>query len=395
MIETRMPTADPDRPRAADVFAVAHDTVYLDCAAMGPRLHAVVAAGHAALDASITPWLPTFEAWEAQIEALRSCVAETLFDGDSDGIALVPSAAYGLATAARNVALAAGDVVLALDGQFPSNLLPWQQRCTDTGARMLAVQRGDSQDWATAICAALQTTPRVRVVALPNAHWNDGAWVDLDRVAPQVHAAGAALVLDLSQSLGALPVALARWRPDFIVAVGHKWLLGPPGLAWLWASARWRSEGIAIAPHWSARDAGHDWTFPVEAAPAYRRGARRFDAGGVSDGLRLAMAQAAIEQIRAWQVPWLMQQLQQRTDAFDAALDAHGLQAWKTPGHAAHFTALQPPPGLLDAVADALRDHRIVCTRRRGVLRIAPHLHVDVDTMREVVAVAAAVVCAR
>src|SRR3546814_3159630 len=79
-------------------------------------------------------------------------------------------------------------------------------------------------------------------------------------------------VLDLSQSLGALPAGIARWRPDFVASVGYKWLLGPRGLSWLWAAPRWREEGVAIEQHWSARDAGDGWRFPIEAPPPPRRG---------------------------------------------------------------------------------------------------------------------------
>jgi selenocysteine lyase/cysteine desulfurase len=380
-----------DSASAARAFMPLGDVLYLDCAARAPRLRAVVAAGHAALDAAVTPWREPDGAVEARIEALRAGVGQTLFggDGDGDGVALVPSAAYGLATAARNVRLDAGDAVLVLEGQFPSNLLPWQQRCGERGARLAGVQRRDGEDWTAAVLAALEREPRVRVVALPQVRWDDGALLDLDRIAPRVHGIGSALVLDLSQSLGALPADFARWHPDFVVSVGYKWLLGPIGLAWLWAAPRWREEGIPIEAHWSARDAGEGWRFPLDRVRPYRAGARRFDAGGIDDPVRLAMAQAGLDQVGAWGVATISEALGERTRAFDAALDAHGLPDWKTPGHAPHITALRPPAARLDAVFDALRRERIICTRRHGLLRIAPHLHVSVADIARVAAIAA------
>ncbi len=381
----------PDPSRARDAFVPFGDVLYLDCAARGPRLRAGLAAGQAALAEDATPWRTHAGTTEARIERLRTCAASTLFDGDADALALVPSAAHGLSTAARNVPLAAGDAVLVLDGQFPSNLLPWQQACLERGARLRSVVRGHGEDWTAAVLAALGREDRVRVVALPHARWDDGELLDLDRIAPRVHAAGAALVLDLSQSLGALPADLARWRPDFAVSVGYKWLLGPIGLAWLWAAPRWRAEGVAIEQHWSAREAGEGWRFPVDRVRPHRAGARRFDAGGLDDPVRLAMAQAGLDQVGAWGVAAISAALGERTRALDAALDAHGLSSWRTPGHAPHLTALRPPAARLDAVFDALRRERIACTRRLGVLRIAPHLHVGADDMRRVADVAASV----
>lgn len=383
--------SDPlDLAHAADAFALPTDTLYLDCAAQAPRLHRVQAAGHAAIDADAAPWRETFERRDVALERLRGAFAATLFDGDSDGVAFVPSAAYGLATAARNLPLDAGDAVLMLDHEFPSDLQPWQQRCAETGARIAVVRRDPGQDWTDAALATLEAQPRARAAVLTQAHWHDGALLDLDRLAPRLRERGAALVLDLSQSLGALPVDLARWRPDFIVAVGFKWLLGTVGLACLWAASRWRDTGVPIAPHWSACDPTAVWRFDPQAAPPWRPGARRFDAGGLLETTRIAMAQAAIEQIEAWQVPRIAAALGERTAALDAALDAHGLHDWKTPGHAPHITALRPPPDRLDAAFDALRAERILCTRRAGVLRIAPHLHVDIDAMCRVAAIAAA-----
>ena len=380
-----------DPGAAATAFVPFDGVLYLDCAAQAPRLRTVLADGHAALDAGATPWRLSFDALEAGMEALRDDVARVLFDGDSDGVAAIPSAAYGIATAAHNLELDAGDVVLVLDGQFPSNLMPWQQRCQERGAHLLAVQCGDEHDWTEAVLAALERESRMRIVALPHARWDDGTLLDLDRIAPRVHAAGAALVLDLSQSLGVLKTDLARWRPDFVVSVGYKWLLGPIGLAWLWAAPRWREDGIAIEQHWSARDAGEGWRFPVATAPPYRTGARRFDAGGFADPVRLAMTRAGLAQVRAWDVARIAETLGERMRVFDEALDAHGLSRWKTRGHAPHLTALRPPAARIDAVFDAFRRERIVCTRRYGLLRIAPHLHVGAEDLRRVAGVAAQV----
>lgn len=391
-----MDDADPCLPadRAlADRFVVPAGTLYLDTAAQGPRLRAVLAAGHSAIDASTAPWRLSTADWEASIESLRARAA-ALFDGgrgaDADAIALVPSAAYGLAIAARNLPLAAGEAVLVLDGQFPSNLLAWQQRCSEVGARVVAVRREHGGGWTDAVLAALDADPAIRVLALPHAYWHDGALLDLDRISVRARAAGAALVLDLSQSLGALPADISRWQPDFAVAVGHKWLLGAPGLAYLWVAPRWRERGVSIEQHWQARDGGDDWCFPADRAAPYRAGARRYDAGGVTDPLRLAMAHAALTQVNAWGVARIATALRARTAALQAALSDLGLGDWLPAGPPAHFVGVRPPsPGMLAAAVGSLAAEGVVATARHGRLRIAPHLHVGSDDLRRVAAILA------
>ena len=368
-------------------FVLPADRLYLDTAAQGPRLRAVQDAAQAALDASIAPWRLPMAAWEASIETVRSRAA-VLFDGEADAVALVPSAAYGLAIAARNLPLSARDAVLVLEGQFPSNLLPWQQRCADVGARIVAVRQENGNDWTDAVLAALEADTAIRVLALPQAYWHDGALLDLDRIAVRARDTGAALVLDLSQSLGALPTQIARWQPDFVVSVGHKWLLGAPGLAYLWAAPHWREHGVSIEQHWLARDGGRDWQFPADHPAPYRAGARRFDAGGVADPLRLAMADAALRQVNEWGVAQIATQLRARTAAFAAGLREYGLAHWTTAGPVAHFLGVRPPRAeSMALVANALTAAGVVVTARHGMLRIAPHLHVGVDDMRRAAAI--------
>lgn len=358
------------------LFDLPERGLYLDTAAHAPMLRRARDAGVAALAAGNRPWTPDAPAWEARVEHARA-LAAAWFDGDPEAVAFVPSVAYGIATAARNLPLAAGDAVLVMEGQFPSNLLAWQERCREAGAHIVVAWREPGQDWTRAVLASIEAHPNLRIAALAQAHWHDGALLDLDAIAAALRHKGVALVLDLSQSLGALDADVARWGPQFVVSVGYKWLLGPTGLSLLWAAPRWREQGVAIEQHWSARDDVAVWRFDPDVRPRFRDGARRFDAGGVLDPLRLGMFEAAQAQLRDWGPPRVLAHLRSLLDALDAALDARGLGHWRTPRHAPHLCGVRPDAGHLDAVARALAVAAIECTVRFGALRIAPHLHVS------------------
>ena len=373
------------------LFELPPRAVYLDTAAHAPMLHAVREAGIAALASGNRPWTPAADAWEARTQQARALAAHW-FDGDADAVAFVPSVANGVAIAARNLPLARGDAVLVLDNQFPSNLLAWQQRCADVGANIVVARPAPGQDWTAAVLDAFVTHPQIRIAAVAQARWDDGALLDLDAVAMQARDAGIALVLDLSQSLGVLPADIARWQPAFAVSVGYKWLLGPTGLALLWVAPRWREQGVPIEYSWSAREDREVWQFDPCALPRFRPGARRFDAGGVLDPLRLGMFEAAQAQLRKWGGDAVLSRLRALTRQLDDALDAAGLAAWKAPAHAPHFCGVRPPAAKFDSVVAALHADDIECTARYGRLRLAPHLHVqDVDIARCVDVLAAAV----
>ena len=385
------PMADPEVDWRA-LFVLPAQGLYLDTAAHAPMLRSVHDAGAAALASGNHPWTPDACAWEARVEQARA-LAAAWFDGEPDAVAFVPSVAYGIATAAHNLSLRRGDAVLVLDGQFPSNLLAWQERCSQAGARIVVAHREDGQSWTQAVLAAIDAHADLRIATLPQAHWHDGALLDLDAIAAALHTRGIALVLDLSQSLGALSADVARWQPDFVVSVGYKWLLGPIGVSLLWAAPRWRERGVAIEQHWSARDDREVWRFDPRRLPRFRDGARRFDAGGLFDPLRLGMFEAAQAQLRDWGATRVLAHVRGLHDALDAGLDAHGLGHWKTAGHAPHLSGVRPEPERFDTIASALKAAGIQCTARRGALRIAPHLHVsqaDIARCVEVIATAAA-----
>jgi len=128
------PVPWPQRQRA---FATPTDAIYLDAASKGARLRHVLDGAHAMLEAEAAPWWLPHADWMRRIEDARALAAQVLFDGDGEGLAMVPSAAHGLATAAANLPLRRGQAVLVLEGQFPSNLLAWQQRCAQAGAHVV------------------------------------------------------------------------------------------------------------------------------------------------------------------------------------------------------------------------------------------------------------------
>lgn len=377
-----------DETSLRGLFALPGDMLYLDSAAHGPPLKSVRAAGIAALRQSTTTWLGGAH-WRDDVERVRALAAR-LFDDNADAVAMIPSAAYGLSVAARNIPLQAGQSVLVLEGQFPSNLLPWRRRCAEVGASLVFARREEGQGWTAAVLDALDAHPGIRVLALPQAHWRDGALLDLAAISARARARGASLVLDLSQSLGVLPVDLATWQPDFVIAVGYKWLLGGYGLAWLWAAPRWRESGQPLEQGWMAHDHDALWKAGNEGDAAPLPGARRFDAGGVCDAMRLAMAEAALAQVLAWGVAAIAEQLQRRTTALDHALERHGLGALRTLDHAPHFCGVQLPSQRADAVVRALSDAGIVCTVHNGCVRIAPHLHARIGEMARPIEVIAA-----
>jgi selenocysteine lyase/cysteine desulfurase len=102
--------------------------------------------------------------------------------------------------------------------------------------------------------------------------------VDLARVSEKLRDCGAKLVLDLTQSLGTASFDLSAIRPDFAIAAGYKWLLGPYTLGYAYIAPEYQS-GLPLEEGWIVREGAEDFARLVDYADAYQHGARRFDMG--------------------------------------------------------------------------------------------------------------------
>ncbi|MDP9405704.1 MAG: aminotransferase class V-fold PLP-dependent enzyme, partial [Actinomycetota bacterium] len=164
-------------PCQRELFELPDDLAYLNCAYMAPQLREVTAAGVAAVRRKAAPWTLAPADFFDDLEAARDLVAR-LVGGDADGVAVVPSASYGLSLAAGNLPVAAGEAVVILAEQYPSNVYVWRDAVARAGGRLVTVARPSDGDWTPAVLAAVDEA--TAVVAVPNCHWTDGGLLDLE-----------------------------------------------------------------------------------------------------------------------------------------------------------------------------------------------------------------------
>src|SRR5882762_4829189 len=184
------------------LFDIPEDVAYLNCAYMSPLMRSVVEEGNRGLARKAHPWEITPDKFFTGAEEFRATAAR-LVDAPAECMAIVSSASYGIATAALNLPVRKGQRILVLDEQFPSNYYPWQRLAEDRGAALLTVPWPEDGDWTAAVLHLLDED--VAIAALPNVQWTSGGRLDLVRIGEACRKLGAALVLDLTQSLGVLP----------------------------------------------------------------------------------------------------------------------------------------------------------------------------------------------
>lgn len=359
-------------PSQRTLFDLPEDVTFLNCANISPQLRTVTGAGLDAVGRKARPWGISGAEWLGGVEPLRAAVG-SLMGADAEGIAIVPSASYGIAVAAANLPLRKGQNTVVLDEQFPSNVYAWRELARARGAELRVTRKAPLDAWTEAVLEAIDD--ETAIVAVPNCHWTDGAFVDLVRVGERARAVGAALVVDASQSLGALPLDVAAVQPDFLVSVGYKWQLGPYSLGYLYAAPKWRSAGKPLEASWMTRAGAEDFSALVDYVDDYRQGARRFDMGEFPQFVLAPMALAAVSQLLEWGVARVQATLRRLTDVIAGEAGAMGCQVLDADRRVGHMAGLRFPGGIPAGLPDRLAEARVLVSVRGDAIRVAPHVY--------------------
>lgn len=362
-------------------FEIPEEVAYLNCAYMGPLSRAVRAAGEAGLARKAQPWRIRPADFFTEAETARTLFAE-LIGADADGIAIVPAASYGIAVAAANLPARAGQRIILLAEQFPSNVYAWRDLAERTGAEIVTVARPVDFDWTRAMVDTIDE--RAAIVAVAPCHWTDGGRVDLARVGAQARAVGAALVVDATQAAGAAPLDVARIQPDFLVAATYKWLLGPYSLGFLYVGPPHRA-GRPLEFTWTGRADSEDFASLVDYHDAYQPGARRFDVGERSNFALIPMAVAALRQLLAWRVEDIRDTLQAMTSHIEREARRLGLEPVPAPWRMDHMLGIRSPQPLPPDLMTRLEAARVYVSVRGQSLRVSPHVYNTPEDIRRLV----------
>lgn len=357
-----------------DLFDIPEEMAFFNCAYYSPQLNESTSRLLAGVRTKSHPWERTTAHFFDDAETIRT-LASSIFGGDRDGYAIVPSASYGVSIAARAVEplLHLGDRILVIAEEFPSDVFPWMRTAQEVGATLVTVPYPESGDWAAAIVDRIDKS--VKVVSISTCHWTNAAYIDLVPIAKACRDAGSILVVDATQSLGAMPLPMAEVQPDFLVAAGYKWLLCPYGFSLLYVSERWRSAR-PLEEAWQARSNAKDFTSLATYSDTYLPGARRFEVGEKCTSL-LPGAIAALEQIGTWGVENIAASLSEVNSRIAAHLEQLGFRLPEEAQRCPHMLGAQMPKGRTGNMVAGLKERNIYISQRGNALRFAPHLYIN------------------
>jgi selenocysteine lyase/cysteine desulfurase len=321
---------------------------------------------------------------------LRKEFAKLINVPDPDRLAIIPSASYGLATVTKNLKIKKSEHMLVAAEQFPSNYYPWQTLSAETGADLKVVSpekkiRDRGKIWNTRLLESINS--QTRAVALAQAHWTDGTIFDLEALRKRTREVGAILVVDGTQSVGALPFDVQKIQPDALVCAAYKWLLGPYsiGLAYY---GEYFNDGKPIEENWIHRLDSENFSGLVNYESRYQPGAQRYGVGEQSNFILAPMALKAIEQINRWGVENIQQYCLSITEPAISALREKGFLIEDLPYRASHLFGIRHSGKLdLEKLKEKLNKNKIHVSVRGDAIRVSPHVYNDAEDLGRLVKV--------
>lgn len=328
---------------------------YLDGASRSPMPRSVYECGTSALAKKLQPW--TMEATPMDVIKSRFARLCTM-DGT---VGVTPSTSFAISAIAKNLE----GKVLVLQDQMSSNVLAWQP------VRVVPYR----DDWTRAVIDAIEPGS---ILACPHVHWVDGAKLDLHQISKRCRDARVPLVVDATQSLGAMPLDVdgPLARLDFLCASTHKWLLGPYGCSLLFAGPE-RSLDVFEPLVYDEHNLKNVVAFgPQGYVQEYHAGAMTLSGGGrpnpvilpmVAEGLRCVLEDLGGPVALAQHTQPILTR---------AVTHARNLGFWVPSTLGPHMCGirLRPPPDSSSWAEDSaqhLRQHHNVhTTGRRGAIRI-------------------------
>ncbi len=315
--------------------------------------------------------------WWETMRAVRAKCARVI-GADPDEIALFPSITAALTAVASAFDYRQRPRVVISRLEFPTAVYQWLTK-RDAGVEVAPIPSRDGlfvskDDYAAAVDA------RTQLVVASHVYFTSGYIQDMAAIADIAHARGALCLIDAYQGTGQLPTDVRASGVDFLVSGGLKWLLGGPGIAFLYVR---RDLHERLRPNdvgWFAHQ--EQFSFRTDAFE-YAPDARRFEGGTPSvaalyaqdAGLDIVL-EIGPDALRARQLKLVSNLVDRLRGAGFAPRVPADLK-----GHAGIVTVpVADPP----AVVASLRRQGVIVDSRPGVVRFSPYFYNTIDDNRAV-----------
>lgn len=285
------------------LFQLPEGIHYLNCAYMSPLLKSVEEKGIEGMRQKRNPVSIRPHDFFTGAVGVRQKYAG-MVGAEPEQIALMPSVSYGMNSVIRNIPCRPGQHALTISEEFPSCYYTAERWCREHHAELKVIARKDDipekgKDWNARILESI--TGDTAFVVMASVHWMNGTKFDLEKIGERCKEVGAKLIVDGSQSVGALPIDVKACRIDALICAAYKWLMGPYSTALSYIHEDF-NQGIPLEESWMTRPNSERFDRLTNYEKGYKPGAIRFDVGQSSNFIMLPMLDEALRQLLEWGV---------------------------------------------------------------------------------------------
>ena len=355
------------------LFSLPGGIHYLNCAYMSPLLKSVEDRGIEGIRLKRNPVAVKPVDFFTGAVGVREKFAR-MVQCEPVQVAIMPSVSYGMNSVIRNIPFRKGQHALTLSEEFPSCYYTAKRWCMEHGTELRVVARRDDipqrgREWNERIIDSISGDTAFIVMA--SVHWMNGTKFDLEKIGARCREVGARLIVDGSQSVGALPIEVKKANIDALICAGYKWLMGPYSSALSYIHEDF-NDGIPLEESWMTRPNAEHFDRLTNYMEEYKPGAVRFDVGQSSNFIFLPMLDEALRQLLDWGV----NEIQDYARTLGAPLIDFFLERGSPlddQAHRAHhLLGLQLPEGTKgEALMNELQSRNVFVSMRGNNIRIS------------------------
>lgn len=354
-------------------FIVDSRLIYLNHAAVAPWPQRTRDAVIRFADESLCFGSHRYAEWLEVEQSLKRMVASLLNAPTEDDIALLKHTSEGISLVAQGINWQPGDSVVSLTEEFPSNRIPWEA-LADQGVALKTVSIfSNDPEQALMDCCG----PETRLLSISSVQYTNGLRLDLKRLGNFCHSSGILFCVDAIQSLGAFPFDVQDWHVDFVAADGHKWMLGPEGLAIFYCRSELRDQLKLRQFGWrmveNAGDFSHQTWYPA-------KNARRFEAGS-PNMLSIHALHASLSLIRDLGISEIDTKIISNTRYLMDKLCQLGCKILSPSAESrlSGIVTFRFPGRDQKVIHHQLMTSGVICALRGGGIRFSPHFYNGID----------------
>jgi kynureninase len=309
-----------------------------------------------------------YDEWWQCLSDVRAGYADVIGAGESE-IALHASISTATAVVAGTLDHTTRSKVVTTSLDFPTVAYQWLAR-QPSGVEVVVVESPDGISVPVDFIASA-VDEKTALVATSHVFFTTGAIQDIRAIADVAHAKGAMCLIDAYQSVGQLPIDVHDTGVDFLCAGGLKWLLGGPGIAFLYVRDDLTKRLYPTTTGWFA----HERQFEFDPRTiSWHDDARRFEQGTPS--LAAVAAQlGGLEIIREIGVPAIRAVVRDLTDDLVERSLAAGLSPKVCSDPAGRVAIVMIPDEDPHAQVKRLAEANIIVDARPGHVRLSPYFY--------------------